>query len=374
MTNNKSDGLEHIIAGYSNICYIDGENGKLVYKGYDVIDLIDNGVSFEEVIYLLHNNNLPTINQLKNINEAIFNSYSLPQKVIEIIKSISSYGTPMFALQSSFPLLQIENSNTLNKYEDEKIGLHLVAQMSSLVAAIGRIYNNQEVIMPKKNLSIAANFLYMLKGEKPDSLHEEIMNTSLILHADHEFNASTFSGRVTAATESDIYSAITSAIGTLKGPLHGGANENVMRLLFEIDDVANAKAIILNKLNNGEKISGFGHRVYKTTDPRARKLKIFSKEISEHTKSIKWYEITEEIEKIVFDVKKLHPNVDLYSASIYYAMGIDLELFTPVFAVSRVAGWSAHILEQYDNNRLIRPASKYTGTFNREFVPLKKRE
>jgi citrate synthase len=302
-------GLEDIVAGASDICFIDGKEGRLIYSGYNVNDLIDNNASFEEVVYILHHHEPPTVEELEAFKKTLFEEYSLPDELV--------------------------------------------------------------VMKPKKDLSYASNLMYMLQGKEPDELEERAMNVALILHADHEFNASTFAARVTTATESDIYSAITSAVGTLKGPLHGGANEAVMRLLLEIGNINNIEEKVHDMLSKKVKISGFGHRVYKTMDPRAIHLKKFSKELSEKYGSSKWYEMTEKLEEVVFKAKGLYPNVDLYSASTYYVMGIELDLFTPIFAVSRMSGWTAHVLEQYQNNRIIRPTSIYTGSTNRSYVPIK---
>jgi citrate synthase len=369
-------GLENIIAGESDICFIDGKEGRLVYSGYNVDDLINNNASFEEVVYLLHHAQLPTVEQLGILKQSLFEEYSLPNELIEILKGITKNSSPMVALRSGISLLQsydLEGEEASFENEQKK-ALRLVAKVSALVAAIGRIREDQEVLKPKENLSFAANFMYMLQGKEPDKLEERIMNVALILHADHEFNASTFAARVTTATESDIYSAITSAVGTLKGPLHGGANEAVMRLLLEIGDLNEVEKIIQEKLSNKIKISGFGHRVYKTMDPRAVHLKQLSKELGEKYQNSKWYEMTERVEEVVFAAKGLYPNVDLYSASTYFIMGIALDLFTPIFAVSRIAGWTAHVLEQHQDNRIIRPTSIYTGATHCNYEPLERRK
>jgi citrate synthase len=368
-------GLEDVIAGTSDICFIDGKEGRLVYSGYNVDDLVNNDASFEEVIYLLHNNRLPNQAELNEFKQKLYQKSFISNEIIDIMKKITANVPPMVALRTCFSLLQGRDLQVNEEnYEDIKEeALNLVAKTPTLVAAIDRIHNNQEILQPKENLSLAANFLYMLQGEEPDHLKEKAMNVALILHADHEFNASTFSARVTAATQSDLYSAIVSAVGTLKGPLHGGANEEVMRLLIEIDEPEQVEKVVTEKLDNKVKISGFGHRVYKTMDPRALHLKELSKELGDKYKNTKWYKMTEKLEQVVYNSKKLYPNVDLYSASAYYVMGINIESFTPVFAVSRIAGWTAHVLEQYRNNRLIRPGSVYTGATNLSYTALEKR-
>jgi citrate synthase len=366
-------GLEDIVAGTSNICFIDGKEGRLIYSGYNVNDLIDNNASFEEVVYILHHHELPSVEELEAFKETLFQEYSLPDEFVGLLKKVVKNSTPMVALRSGISLLQnYDVDNEAESYESKhKSALRLVAKVSALVAAIGRIRGGKEVLNPKENLSYASNFMYMLQGKEPDELEERVMNIALILHADHEFNASTFAARVTTATESDMYSAITSAVGTLKGPLHGGANEAVMRLLLGIGDINNVEGKVDDMLCKKIKISGFGHRVYKTMDPRAIHLKKLSKDLGEKYGNPKWYEITEKLEEVVFRAKGLYPNVDLYSASTYYVMGIELDLFTPIFAVSRMSGWTAHVLEQYQNNRIIRPTSIYTGPTNCNYVPVK---
>ena len=371
MTKSGVTGLEDVVAGTSSICFIDGKEGRLIYRGYNVDDLVQHGASFEEVIYLLYHDQLPSDDQLQAFKQDLFARSFLSTEMINILKQFVPRQSPMAALRSAVSLLQNETSGgQVGVEQEQQNGLTLVAQIPTLVAAIGRLSAEEDVLPPQEHLSLAANFLYMLQGQEPDALHEETMNVALILHADHEFNASTFAARVTAATKSDIYSAITSAVGTLKGPLHGGANEAVMRLLLEIGDVEQVERVIQDKLARKQKISGFGHRVYKTMDPRAVHLKKLSRRLAEQSGDTKWFDMTEEIEKVVFREKGLYPNVDLYSASTYHMMGIDLALFTPIFAVSRMAGWTAHVLEQYANNRLIRPASVYTGEFDRQYIPM----
>jgi citrate synthase len=256
---------------------------------------------------------------------------------------------------------------------NERKAIRLVAQVPTIVTSFERIRKGQSPIEPDASLSSAASFFYLLNGDKPSEFVEKAFNIALILHADHELNASTFSARVTAATLSDMYSAITSAVGTLKGPLHGGANEQVMRMLLEIGDISKAEDYVLEALRNKRKIMGFGHRVYRTEDPRATHLRKLSKEAGERAGDTKWFEMSQVIERVVKEQKGLYPNVDFYSASMYYSMGLPVHLYTPIFACSRVSGWTAHVLEQYRNNRLIRPRAEYTGPTHREFVPLAQR-
>lgn len=368
-------GLEDVVAGTSEICFIDGKEGKLIYRGYDIKDLIESNVSFEEVAYMLWHGDLPNQAQLNEFRSKIEQYQTLPSEVEELVRMLAPKGTPMDTLRTAVSALKSfdPEGETMEPAANQLKSLKLTAQIPTIVAMIGRVRAGKEPVAPRPGLGIAANFLYMLKGDEVSAADVRDFDTALTLHADHEFNASTFSARVTCATLSDVYSAITSAIGTLKGPLHGGANEAVMRMLMEIGDLHKVESWVMNALAEKKKIMGFGHRVYKTMDPRAVFLRRISKEVGERNGETKWYEMTEKVFEVVNREKGLNPNVDLFSASAYYMMGIDLELFTPIFAISRVTGWTAHVLEQYANNRIIRPTSIYNGPEERKVVPIKQR-
>ena len=366
-------GLEGIVATQSSICSIIDD--KLTYAGYTIDDLAEN-TSFEEVVYLLWNRELPTKEQLENIRTDLANNMEIPQGIIDHLRSYdSSKVHPMAALRTAISLLGMydEEADVMEKEANERKAIRLQAKVATIVAAFSRIRNGKDPVEPKKDVSFAENFLYMLNGKEPEDVEVEAIDKALVLHADHELNASTFAARVCVATLSDVYSGITSAIGTLKGPLHGGANEQVMAMLTEIGEEENAIPYVKNKLDNKEKIMGMGHRVYRTGDPRAKHLQRMSEKLTKLTGQEKWYRMSVEIEKYIKEEKGLPANVDFYSASVYHSLGIDHDLFTPIFAISRMSGWLAHILEQYDNNRLIRPRAEYTGSSLREFVPLEER-
>lgn len=359
-------GLENVIAGESEICFIDGKEGRLIYRGYDFNELVDK-TSFEQVIYLLLNGDLPQPDQQDALKQAIEQAQQLPDEVLDVIRLLAPKGHPMDTLRTVVSMLKSfdHEGEEMNPEANYRKALRLIGAIPVIVAGIDRCRRNLEIIPPKAGLSFAGNFFYMLRGEEADPLEEHIMDAALIMHADHEFNASTFAARVTAATLSDIYSAITSGVGTLKGPLHGGANTAVMKMLLEIGEIEKVEAYIQEKLSKKEKISGFGHRVYKTMDPRATRLRKMAHELGERKHNKKWVEMTEKVFEVVNREKGMWPNVDLFSASVYYLMDIDLELYTPIFTMSRVVGWSAHVLEQYKNNRIIRPTSIYKGPMNR---------
>ncbi|MCY0877879.1 MAG: citrate synthase [Firmicutes bacterium] len=367
-------GLEDVVASTSDICFIDGREGRLVYRGYNVADLAES-TSFEEVIYLLWNGDLPNRSQLDALRQELAGSAKLAEPVLNLLKSLPHDTHPMDALRSAVSLAGIydPDGNAMTDEANHRKAVRLVAQIPTMVAAFDRIRHGKEPVDPDPSLTLAENFLYMLHGQPPKPLHARVFNTALILHADHELNASTFSARVTAGTLSDMYSAITSAIGTLKGPLHGGANEQVMYMLQKIGTVENVKPWIEAALARKEKIMGFGHRVYRTEDPRAIILRRLSKEVGEDAGDLKWFNMLNEVREAIMSAKKLYPNVDLYSGSVYSQMGIPTDIFTPVFAISRISGWTAHVLEQYAHNRLIRPRAEYTGPTHREFVPLDRR-
>lgn len=368
-------GLEDVIANTSEICLVDGKEGRLIYQGYDIHDLIKGHSTFEEVIYLLWHGELPTASQLSKFSNDIAVQRTLNEDVLRFLQTVRKDASPMEVLRTAVSLSGIYDVDNGDESIEANVrkATRLVAQLPIMVTTFERISQGLEPIAPDPSLGMAASFFYLLNGKKPDEFVENAFNTALILHADHELNASTFSARVTAATLSDIYSAITSAIGTLKGPLHGGANEQVMRMLREIDDPARAESFIDNALAEKRKIMGFGHRVYRTEDPRATHLRQLSKEAGERAGETKWFDMSQTIERIVMEKKGLNPNVDFYSASMYYALPLPIHLFTPVFASSRISGWTAHVLEQFRHNRLIRPRAEYVGATNRTYVPISER-
>jgi len=367
-------GLEDVVAGTSDICFIDGKEGRLVYSGYDIHDLVKHG-TFEETVYLLWHNRLPTRAELETLEHTLTTQAALPEPVVALLEAMPKDAEPMEMLRTAVSAMSVydPDDHDLNYDASVRKAERLMARFPTLVAAIGRIKQGQKPIEPKHGLNIAGNFLYMLKGQEADERSVQMFDLCLIMHADHELNASTFSARVTAGTLSDMYSAVTSAVGTLKGPLHGGANEQVMRMLLEIGEVDRAEEWIKDALAQKKKIMGFGHRVYRTEDPRATHLRQFSQEVGARAGDTRWYEMSRIVERVVLQDKGLYPNVDFFSASTYYMMGLPIELFTPIFALSRVSGWTAHVLEQYRNNRLIRPRAEYTGPERREYVPIQDR-
>ena len=366
-------GLEGVIATESSICSIIDD--KLTYAGYSIDDLAENA-SFEEVVYLLWNRELPNEEQLKEIRTELANEMEVPDAVIEHLRSYDlSKVHPMAALRTAVSLLGLydDEADVMERDANHRKAIRLQAKVATIVTAFARIRKGQEPVAPKKDLTYAENFLYMLNGREGEDIEIEAIDKALVLHADHELNASTFTSRVCVATLSDVYSGITAAIGALKGPLHGGANEQVMAMLTEIGEVENAIPYIKKKLENKELIMGMGHRVYRTGDPRAKHLQKMSEQLTKLHGQEKWYDMSVKIEDYIKEHKGLPANVDFYSASVYHCLGIDHDLFTPIFAVSRMSGWLAHILEQYDNNRLIRPRAEYTGSTLREFVPVDQR-
>ena len=367
-----TEGLEDVIANTSEICYLDGQEGRLVYRGYDIHDLVNGGASFEEVVYLLWHGNLPTKAELADLTSEIGAQRALHPQVLTALHEVPASANAMEVLRTavSFAGLYDPDAGDESLEANFRKATRLVAQIPSIVAAFERLRRGLPLIEPDPSLSSAASFFYLLEGKRPDAFAEKALNVALILHADHELNASTFAARVTAATLSDIYSAVVSAIGTLKGPLHGGANEQVMKMLLEIGSVDKAQDWIEHALAQKHKIMGFGHRVYRTEDPRATHLRQLSREAGERVNNTTWYDMSAVIERVVKNDKGLNPNVDFYSASMYYALGLPTHLFTPIFACSRVSGWTAHVLEQFQHNRLIRPRAEYTGLTHVQYVPL----
>jgi citrate synthase len=366
-------GLEGVVATSSSISSIIDDT--LTYVGYNIDDLADNA-SFEEVIYLLWHRKLPTAAELAELKQQLADNMELPKEVIEHFKMYPIGEVhPMAAIRTVVSLLGLydEEADVMEVEANYRKAIRLQAKMPAIVAAFSRVRAGLDPVAPRTDLSFAANFLYMLTGKEPDVVAVEALDKALVLHADHELNASTFTARVCVATLSDVYSGVTAAIGALKGPLHGGANEAVMKMLKEIGTVENVETYVRGKLANKEKIMGFGHRVYRLGDPRAKHLKKMSEKLTALTGEPHWYKMSVEIDKIVTGEKNLPPNVDFYSASMYHSLGIDHDLFTPIFAVSRVSGWLAHILEQYENNRLIRPRADYTGPGMQSYIPINQR-
>jgi 2-methylcitrate synthase len=370
-------GLEDVVAATSSICYLDGDRGVLAYFGYDIHDLA-RGATFEEVCYLLWHGRLPNRAELGDLQSQLVAGRALEEPVLRLMKQLpASDGMDSLRTLTSALGHYDRDAADSSPQANYRKAVRLTAQLASLVATYGRMQQGGGPIQPDPALGHAANFLYMLTGNRPNALSTRAFDIALVLHADHELNASTFAARVAAATLTDLHSAIVGAIGTLKGPLHGGANADVMRLLIEIGQDATPERVddaIRAKLARKVKIPGFGHRVYRTEDPRATHLRRMSKELGERAGNTRWFEMSQRIEKLVTGEKKLYPNVDFYSASTYYTLGIPIDLFTPIFAVSRVSGWTAHCLEQYANNRLIRPRTDYIGpTYPQVFLPLTER-
>ena len=370
-------GLEDTVATTSAICYLDGDRGVLAYCGYDIHDLAQKA-TFEEVCFLLWHRRLPTRAELGDLHSQLAAARPLSEPILRLIRTLPS-GDGMDLLRTLTSALSHYDRDAPDQspQANYRKAVRLTAQVGSLVATMGRIQAGGGPIDPDPALGHAANFLYMLTGERPNGLATRAFDVALILHADHELNASTFAARVAAATLTDIHSAIVAAIATLKGPLHGGANADVMRLLVEIGQDAppgKAEDVVRAKLARKEKIPGFGHRVYHTEDPRATHLRKMSRDLGQRAGQPQWFEMSQRIEALVKAEKKLNANVDFYSASTYYVLRIPIDLFTPIFAVSRISGWTAHVLEQYANNRLIRPRAEYVGpSYPQRFVPVEDR-
>jgi citrate synthase len=369
-------GLEGVVATTSSICYIDGDQGVLAYRGIDIHDLADHS-NFEETCYLLWFGRLPKRSELRELRERLAEERKLDASIINLLRVAPKHALPMDVLRTAVSALSFYDPEFQKNDHEANVqkAIRLTSQIAMIVAAYDRIRKGKPVVEPDRSLSHAANFLLMLTGTAPSQMAERALDIALILHADHELNASTFAARVTAATLSDMHSAITSAIGALKGPLHGGANEAVFHILIAIDrDGADPVEYVKGMLAQKKKVPGFGHRVYHTEDPRATHLRKMSRDLGESSGEPKWFEISNKIEAFVKGDKKLNANVDFYSASTYHTLGIDVDLFTPVFAVSRISGWSAHVIEQLDDNRLIRPRADYIGpVFPAKYIPIDKR-
>lgn len=367
-------GLADVIACESSICSI--ENGVLCYRGYTIDDLAEKA-TFEEVIYLLWYGRLPNKIELKALKQDLIENAVLPKKIYELLYLYAPWGNAMAKLRTCVSFLTHFDDEVMDHSfaADHRKAVRIMAKVATIVAAIDRIRNNHTPIDPNsiRPDSVAEMFLWLLSGEKPEPIAVKALDKCLVLHAEHELNASTFAARVTVSTMSDMYSGLVSAIGTLKGPLHGNANEQVARMLEDIGDISRVESYINDKIKNEEKLMGFGHRVYKNGDPRAKYLQQMSKELSEWRDDPRWYNMSVKIDKIVTERKGILPNVDFYSASVYTYLGIPRDLFTLIFAISRTSGWVAHILEQHENNKLIRPRANYTGKTNAQWIPIEER-
>jgi citrate synthase len=369
-----SAGLRDVVALDSEICFVDGDKGQLMYHGYDVTELAERS-RFEEVAYLLWYGRLPGKVEFDAFLSGFTGSMDLPTETVMILRMFPRAATPMEVLRTAASSMGHWDPDSGNTRLDACLrkAQRLTERIPLVVTSHQRLRSGLEPVAPLSGKSIAHNFLYSLHGTEPDPDVVRVLDAALILHADHELNASTFAARVTAATMSDMYSSVTSAIGALKGPLHGGANEQVMMMLTEIGDPAKAESYVLDALSRKERIPGFGHAVYRTEDPRAAVLRGHAERLSEQTGDMRWFEIAKEVERVTLANTKVHPNVDFYSGIAYHLMGVPMELFTPLFACSRIVGWTAHILEQWSDNRLIRPRANYTGPVSLRYVPIEDR-
>ncbi|MGD8747378.1 MAG: citrate synthase [Balneolaceae bacterium] len=368
-------GLEGIVAFTTTKSFIDGQKGELIYAGYDIDTLAENA-SFEEVCFLLWNDRLPNQEELDELNKKIQNNRELPEAVLNYIKNTSQNAEPMAVLRTAVSMLADFHEVEADNEEEFRVNkaISITAKIPTIIAAFDRSRKGKEIVAPLNKKSTAFNFLYMINNEEPGEQAEKTMDLCLILHAEHGMNASTFTCRTICSTQSDMYSSVTGAIGALKGPLHGGANQQVMNMLLDIDDKdADPVEYVKGRLDRKEKIMGFGHRVYKTMDPRARILRGMSKKLSRETGHETLYEWSEAILNTMKDEKNIDPNVDFFSATVYYSMGIQPDLYTCIFAMSRVSGWTGHYIEQAENNRLIRPRALYVGEKNLDWVPAESR-
>lgn len=368
----KAPGLKGVIALESELSSIDGEKGELIYRGYTIEDLAKHA-TYEEVVYLLWNGELPNASALQELRSQLRANRELADEILDILSNAPETAHPMAVLRTAVSALSFfdEETEDMNVEANRRKATRILASIPTIIAAFDRLRKGLEPIAPLDEGSMAFNFLYMLNGEKPGAAAERTFDVCLVLHADHGLNASTFTSRVIGSTLSDMYSAIAGAIGALKGPLHGGANREVMRMLLDIDNkAANPVEYVQNRLANKEKVMGFGHRVYTTMDPRAAILRDMVEGLSEEKDQRKWYDYSVEIMNTMIAEKNINPNVDFFSASTYHMLGLDADLFTPIFALSRTAGWTAHLLEQWSDNHLIRPRAEYTGEKGKTFVPL----
>ena len=371
----KAKGLEGVIALESELSSIDGDKGELVYRGYNIHDLAEHA-TFEEVVYLLRHGELPTQDDLDDFTAHLRSERVLPAPVLDLLRNTPDDAHPMAVLRTAVSALGLygDEADTIEEAANHRKADRILAQIPTIIAAFARLRKGKDPVDPLDRESMAHNFLYMLNGEEPGEAAEKTFDVCLVLHADHGLNASTFTSRVIGSTLADMYSAVSGAIGALKGPLHGGANQEVMRMLMEVDERgADPAEYVRERLADGERIMGFGHRVYNTMDPRAAILRDMVKELSEEAGEMKWYKYTTAIHETMEEEVGIDPNVDFFSGSTYYQLGLDPELFTTIFALSRTAGWTAHLLEQWADNRLIRPRAQYVGARNRTVVPVEER-
>jgi citrate synthase len=368
-------GLEGIVAAATQLSDVQGTEGVLTYRGYDINDLATKS-TFEETVDLLWYGVLPSRELLEKLTRKFAAARPLPDSVLGAMRLFPRKATPMDVLRTVVSQLGLYDPDETDNSVSANVrkSIRLTAQMPTIVAAWHNLSKGREPIPPRSDLSHAANFLYMLEGKEPTRESARILDIALILHMDHGLNASTFVARSIASTESDMYSAISGALGALKGPLHGGANEAVMRMLLNIGDISGVEPFVKDALGNHRKISGFGHRIYKTNDPRALQLRRIAGELANHTGNRRWFEMSEKMREIVWRERQLYVNVDFYSASVYYTLGIPIDLFTPIFAISRVAGWTAHVMEQLIDNRIMRPDSEYVGPKNQKYIPIDQRK
>ncbi|WP_135534825.1 citrate synthase [Halostella pelagica] len=379
MSDELKKGLEGVLVAESGLSHIDGDEGRLIYRGYTIEDLAREA-SYEEVLYLLWHGHLPDRAELDEFTAEMVAERDVDDGVMDAVAELADQDeNPMAALRSAVSMLSAYDPDDSEHEPDDREanlrkGRRITAKIPTVLAAYNRLRNGQEVVEPREDLSHAANFLYMLNDEEPDEVLAETFDMALVLHADHGLNASTFSAMVTSSTLADLHSAVTSAIGTLSGGLHGGANQNVMRMLEEVDESdRDPVGWVENALEEGRRVPGFGHRVYNVKDPRAKILGEKSEALGEAAGDTRWYEMSVAIEEYMAENKGIAPNVDFYSASTYYQMGIPIDIYTPIFAMSRAGGWIAHVLEQFEDNRLIRPRARYVGSKDEEFVPIDER-
>ena len=378
MSDDLKKGLEGVLVAESELSFIDGDEGRLIYRGYEIEDLA-RGASYEEVLYLLWHGDLPNREQYEAFRDAMASERHVADGVLDTVRELAEQDEDsMAALRTAVSQLSAYDDDASADPTDREANLRkgrrITAKIPTILAAYDRVRNGEDVVEPREDLSHAANFLYMLNGEEPNDVLAETFDMALVLHADHGLNASTFTSMVVASTLADLHSAIPGAIGALSGSLHGGANQDVMEALLELDDTdMEAVEWVEHLLDEGRRVPGFGHRVYNVKDPRARILGERSKELGEAAGDLKWYEYSSSIEEYIMEEKGLAPNVDFYSSSTYYQMGIPIDLFTPIFVMSRVGGWTAHVIEQYEDNRIIRPRARYIGHENQAFVPLDER-
>jgi citrate synthase len=378
MSEELKKGLEGVLVAESSLSYIDGDEGKLVYRGYTIDDLARNA-SFEEVVYLLWHGQLPTADELASFTSSMAAERHIDDEVLEFVRELAEADEePMAALRTIVSSLSARDPDADADPTDEEANLRkgrrITAKIPTALAAFARLREGDDPVEPREDLDHASNFLYMLNGEEPDEVLAETFDMALVLHADHGLNASTFSATVTASTLADLHAAVTSAVGTLSGSLHGGANQDVMEALLELDESGKDPfEWIEDRLDAGDRVPGFGHRVYNVKDPRAEILSERSEALGEAAGTPQWHDYSVAIEEYMAENKGLAPNVDFYSASTYYQMGIPVDIYTPIFAMSRIGGWIAHVLEKYDDNRLIRPRARYVGPDERPVPPIENR-